>query len=278
MGARSLLENGELRKDLPREFGRLKYIRIAGFGKGREPLIECSCKCGAIVVRCWQHLRSGRTTSCGCLKHEATVARLTTHGASKTVEHKLWEAMIERCENRNNKHFGLYGGRGIKVCARWRESFAAFLSDMGKRPSTSHSLDRFPNTNGNYEPSNVRWATSKQQGRNKRNNRLLEFNGETLCASEWAERYGLDPSALGARLRLGWSIEAAITTPISERIIELNGERISLTKLAARLGLRPSCLSRRLDRGWSLEEAIATPSTRPAIFCAAPIQAPEEME
>jgi hypothetical protein len=212
MGARSLIENGELRKDLPRQFGRLTYIRIAGFGKGREPLIECLCACGLVVVRCWQHLRKGLTTSCGCFRSETAAAQMTKHGDATSPTYICWRAMLERCTNANHPDYHLYGGRGILVCERWRESFAHFRDDMGERPSSRHSIDR-EEANGNYEPGNCRWATPTEQGRNKRNTIMLKFNGETLPLVEWAERYGIGHHTIRARLKAGVPIGAAITTP-----------------------------------------------------------------
>lgn len=107
-----------------------------------------------------------------------------------------------------------YAERGIGVCDRWL-SFENFLADMGEKPGPEFSLDRRINVNGNYEPSNCRWATQVQQHRNKRSNRLLTWRGETLPTSEWAERVGIERHTIGYRIRHGWSVEAALTTPAS---------------------------------------------------------------
>lgn len=121
--------------------------------------------------------------------------------------------MVDRCENPQNKAFSHYGGRGIAVCARWR-SFKDFLTDAGSRPSPKHSIDRIDNDRG-YEPGNVRWATQKEQTRNTRANKLLTFNGETLCMSEWAERTGIGSPTIRTRLVLGWSVADALTRPVT---------------------------------------------------------------
>jgi hypothetical protein len=136
------------------------------------------------------------------------------HGGSYTPEYRAWVRMIQRCENSNGPEFPGYGGRGIRVCARWRDSFEAFREDMGPKPSAGHSLDRFPDQNGDYEPGNCRWATNKQQSRNTRSNRLLTFNGETHCLAEWAAVTGVNSMALRSRLRKGWAVERALTTPV----------------------------------------------------------------
>ncbi len=218
MGAKSLLKNGELRDDLPRRYGRLTYIRVAFLGPGKEPNLELRCDCGKVVIRCWQHVRSGRTASCGCFGKEIRRKALTIHGRSKTLLHRVWCAMIERCEDKNNKCFYLYGGRGIKVCDRWRNSFSNFLADMGERPGKEYSLDRHPDKDGNYEPGNVRWATSSQQGRNKRNNRLITHNGETKCLADWADSSGIPASNIYSRMKIGWSFERAISTPVRRQL------------------------------------------------------------
>jgi hypothetical protein len=116
--------------------------------------------------------------------------------------------MRQRCQNPKNPSFAYYGGRGIVVCARW-SSFGLFLADVGRRPSSNHSLDRI-DTNGHYEPGNVRWATAKVQNRNKRSNSELTIAGETLTVAEWAERTGVDPSTLHKRIRAGWEPELCV--------------------------------------------------------------------
>jgi hypothetical protein len=135
------------------------------------------------------------------------------YGVSKLPEYGIWCGMIKRCENKNTKCFENYGGRGIRVCDRWRHSFPNFLADMGPRPSPNHSLDRFPDQNGDYEPSNVRWASSTQQSRNLRRNHTLTFNGTTKTLGEWASEFHLLQSTLSRRLISGWSVEEALTTP-----------------------------------------------------------------
>lgn len=133
-----------------------------------------------------------------------------------------WTHMISRCEDRGTESYPRYGGRGIGVCKRWRESFAAFAADMGMRPSPKHSIDRI-NPNGNYEPGNCRWATPKEQARNKRRNLLLSAFGVTRCAAEWSELMGINSDTLRARLFiLGWSVEKTLLTPAARRRLRAN--------------------------------------------------------
>lgn len=118
-------------------------------------------------------------------------------------EYTAWAGMKSRCSDPNSSRYPYYGGRGIKVCDRWRDSFAAFLVDVGPRPSPDHSLDRM-DPNGNYEPGAVRWATRKEQQRNRRNNRFLTIFGQRRTLAEWAEIGGLHPYTLLSRINAGW--------------------------------------------------------------------------
>jgi hypothetical protein len=173
-------------------------------------LFLCECDCGERIEALLCNLRTGKSTSCGCLKIERAVEARRTHGLSQTPEYSVWADMLVRCHNPNHKHFARYGGRGIKVCDRWRNSCQAFISDVGTRPSRLHTLDRI-NNDGDYEPSNVRWATQKQQCRNTSRNVLLTFNGETRCIAEWSEVTGINRVTIADRLRRKLPVEAVLT-------------------------------------------------------------------
>lgn len=132
---------------------------------------------------------------------------------SETPEWLAWWRMIHRCTNPKNPKYGSYGGRGITVCKRWRNSFAAFLKDIGPRPSTAHSLDRIDN-DGDYRPSNCRWATRQQQAGNRRSCHLITFRGKTLTIAEWSRRTSIHRTAITSRIfQRGWSVKKALTTP-----------------------------------------------------------------
>jgi hypothetical protein len=139
------------------------------------------------------------------------------HGAARrgrqTPEYVAWMAMKARCANPRTRDYELYGGRGVRVCDRWLESFESFLADVGRRPSPKHSLDRHPNKDGNYEPGNVRWATMSEQNRNKRTTHFLTYDGVTLCVTDWAKRLGMSDSNLCRRVKR-WGVERAITAPV----------------------------------------------------------------
>ena len=135
------------------------------------------------------------------------------HGYSRTPEYRCWADMKTRCINPNHKWFDHYGGRGITVCNRWKESFEDFLADVGFRPSSKHTLDRYPNNNGNYEPSNVRWATRKQQIDNRRNSRLVRVGSKLIPVADVIRERGLNRRLVCGRIERGWTPEKAVNTP-----------------------------------------------------------------
>lgn len=178
----------------------------------RRGLYLCKCECGTLRPVCGSNLRSGNSTSCGCYKREYAAGLNWKHGLTGTQMHSLWLSMIARCECLSHEAYDNYGGRGIKVCERWHD-FVTSLKDVGPRPSPKHSLDRIDN-GGNYEPGNCRWATSQQQCRNTRRNRMITFKGRTLCAISWAEEVNKSARAIYCRLANGWSIEDALIRPV----------------------------------------------------------------
>lgn len=152
-------------------FGRLIVLSFAGRSKGGDALWRCRCDCGIIKIILGSHLQSGHAKSCGCLRRDMMRQRQEIHGESRpgqrSKEFRAWAAMKQRCLDNRRKDYKYYGGRGIKVCQRWLNSFENFLLDVGRAPTAELSIDRI-NNDGNYEPGNVRWATRLEQNQNKR--------------------------------------------------------------------------------------------------------------
>jgi hypothetical protein len=192
--------------------GRL--LIVAATRKYDKPAWLCLCDCGKNHVVKNADLRN--TKSCGCLRIDLGKSK-QTHGMLRSPEYEAWHAMKQRCTNPKNKAYANYGGRGIEVCDRWM-SFENFYADMGPRP-LGMSLDRIDN-DGPYNPKNCRWATTVQQGNNRRSNKRFVVNGEELTLSELSIRYGISVQTLSWRMyKLGMSaVEAATRAPLRVRV------------------------------------------------------------
>lgn len=192
-------------------FGRLTVQHFVCSANGNAVWC-CLCACGTPSLVRAPALRQGVTQSCGCLQQERRPTSHRTHGLTRTTLYTRWCHMIARCTNPNNPAFANYGGRGITVCARWRDSFEAFAADMGQ-PPIGCTLERRDN-NAGYEPANCYWASITQQANNKRSNRFITFTGETNTLAVWAQQLPISYTTLLHRLNAGWPIEKAFTTPV----------------------------------------------------------------
>lgn len=192
---------------------------------------------------------------------------MTIKSPSRHPLYPVWKTMIARCENPGHNRYHRYGGRGITVCAEWRDfdEFARWASKSGYRKGLQ--IDRI-NTDGNYEPSNCRWATSRDQNRNRSNNRLVTYSGVTKTLAEWADdpRSEVPYSVLWERMKDGWDFEDALTTPQRRkngyRVIAAFGEEKSITEWTTdeRCPDVPlSTMWKRINDGWSPERAISVP-------------------
>jgi hypothetical protein len=173
---------------------------------------ECLCTCGGSTIVSTQDLRSGNTRSCGCLRAEVGVV-IQTHGKTRTPEYRAWQKMKGRCYDPNDISFPNYGGRGIRVCDRWKDDPIAFMDDMGPRPGKGWSLDRI-DSSSDYSPENCRWATRTTQNRNSRRNRVLTLRGVTKTLAEWSALSGTSAILIHKRIQLGWSEEDAVYKPV----------------------------------------------------------------
>jgi hypothetical protein len=188
-------------------FERLTVVGLSHLDKNKSSYWLCKCVCGKDKVINKSSLIQGKSKSCGCLNQ--------THGEggfiqgsnlrNPTKEYSLWISIKGRCFNPKMKFFHRYGGRGITMCDRWKNSYEDFLEDVGRAPSSKHSLDRI-NVDGNYEPSNCKWATQKEQMNNTCRNRFIEWNGKKQTVIQWCEELNLNENKIRSRIKRNWDV------------------------------------------------------------------------
>lgn len=265
-------------------FDRLTVLAVGSklSGKKKKTYAVCSCSCGEtnLVIRL-DSVTKGITRSCGCYHEEQN----QTHGLTNHHYYKRWAHMLDRCNNPENPAYKYYGGRGIKVCDRWYD-VRNYVADLPDGYKSGLEIDRIDN-NGNYEPGNVRWATSKENGRNKRNNVLLTYNGQTKTITEWSEITGIHHTTIKDRIdKQGMTVEQALTLPLvsdSERAKKTcakrweghvkkvhvsktdrkirkflyDGEELTTKQLSDKTGISAKLLSKRLcEYNWPIEKAV----------------------
>lgn len=213
MAAADSIGRGHRFKDVTgQRFNRLTVIELSHMK--RCAYWRCKCDCGNEVVVPIDGLTTGHTKSCGCHKRDNTHRVKYRHGREPKDVWHAWCHVRARCYNPKNKSYHRYGGRGIRVCDRWLNSFEAFRDDMRPRPSPQHSIERKDN-DGDYTPDNCTWATKKAQARNRRSSVLVEYQGRTQCVTAWAEELGIKAHTLYRRVFVSkWEIERALTTPV----------------------------------------------------------------
>lgn len=240
-------------------FGRLVVVAEAEQTSRTSKFFICRCDCGVQKHVRKDYLYTGGAVSCGCYHREAASKRARTHGmagVNRPVEYDAWAHMLRRCYTPQTPGYHHYGGRGIAVCDRWRNSFENFLEDMGHRPAKGYSLDRI-DVNGNYEKTNCRWATAKTQCNNKRDNVYIEFQGERLTEAQWRRRLGFPRGVIIYRIKHGWSAEDALTTPPGTTLVQ--------TKSCTRCGKE---FTKRHDAKYCHSCASTRPSAKPMRFAA----------
>lgn len=201
-------------------FGSLMVERRGPDAPSGQVRWECSCVCGKKTLVYTKHLRSGATRSCGCRSaYEPVTAHGEARRGNRSPEYRVWVGIKARCLNPNFWLYKYYGGRGIKISERWvgEHGYENFVADVGRKPSSDHSLDRIDN-DGDYAPGNVRWATRREQARNTRRNRAITWRGKSRILVEWAEHLQIPYKVLHNRLnKCGWSVDRAFTTPYTRR-------------------------------------------------------------
>lgn len=197
-------------------FGRLtvqELVQRDSAANGYVTKWKCRCDCGGTTITRTACLRNGTTRSCGCLRSELSAARKRVHNGKGTRLYAIWKGICSRCHNTHRSCYDRYGGRGISMCDEWRD-FATFREwAHANGYNDKLSIDRIDN-NGGYTPENCRWVDDYAQAHNKRNNRIIEFQNEKLCLAEWGRRLGCNGQVISDRLKRGWSVQQALTTPV----------------------------------------------------------------
>ena len=241
-----------------RRFGKL-VVRRPAERKNRGRQWECVCDCGNVAVKAERHLLSGDTESCG---HRCALWFAKRHGGHDLPEYNVWSGMKRRCCCQTSDDYHRYGGRGIRVCERWLNSFADFLADMGPRPSPDHQLERIDN-DGNYEPGNCRWATRLEQARNTRRNLVIEIDGRSQSFSAWCEEIGVSGSAIYSRVVSHGTtheeeIRRVIQTGRTDLSRRLAPETVAAIRTAIAAGESQRSIARRLGVSRAAIRDIAT--------------------
>jgi len=250
-------------------FGRLTVVSVAEIRK-----VACLCSCGRTTQTNKYDLLYGRTVSCGCYSLEMSKKRIEkvnwSHGKSGTYEHKHWWQMVRRCTDRSFTLYEKYGGSGILISKQWvgTGGFVNFLDHIGESPSKRHTIDRVDNS-GSYIPGNVRWATPKEQSRNRSTTIMISAFGRTQCIQDWADEMKIGHSTIQRRLAGGWDHELAVSAPARSvktvksdaRIITAFGRSQHLAAWAKETGINRKTITSRIRSGKSPEDAL-TPSKR----------------
>lgn len=244
----------------------LRYSHRTGLPRSRT-YWWCRCDCGTEKAVIAHSLRNGTSNSCGCRTPGIVGRAATTHGLSRHPGYRTYRAMRKRCEWPADESWGLYGGRGIKVCEKW-DTFEAFWADMGPswRPGTW--IERI-DVNGNYEPSNCTWATPIEQGANRRNNVILETPDGPMTLMQASRKYGIGYQTISARIRYGWKMEdlfLPVTKDNSRRelnvIINTPDGPMIAARAAKKYGLGVPTLFARIWAGWPEEDLLVPPGQR----------------
>lgn len=251
-----------------KKYGHLTVIGLSDKMSGRKSYWYCQCDCGNEVEVRSDHLTTGNTLSCGCLKKAQDRINLTKfhrHKESHTKLHDTWSRIKQRCLNPNNKSYVNYGGRGITICKEWSESYESFRDwSLNNGYADNLSIDRI-DVNGNYEPSNCRWANAKQQANNRRSNLSVTYNGKTKTLKQWSEIFDLSYSVLSRRYKTGLrgsELFAPLETKYMPKVVYYNGESHNLAEWARIYNLNRRTVQERYNKGIRPPELFEKPKKR----------------
>lgn len=235
-------------------FGRLLAIEQTGMNRSGNAVWKCLCDCGTERFVDGNNLRRGDVRSCGCLARETSSALHRRHGMTGTKVHKAWLSMLYRCNNPNCEFYKNYGARGIRVEF---DSFEAFYAEIGDPPTSRHSVDRFPDNNGNYRAGNVRWATMAEQRRNSRQNHNLSHEGRKQVITDWAHEKGLRKSTIRSRIERSKTTEEALApVTLGTLSLTLNGETRTVIEWAEHTGIKEEVIRLRMFREWPVDKIL----------------------
>jgi hypothetical protein len=217
-----------------KRYTRLTVVRLAK--RSGKTYWECLCDCGATVVVSGGNLSSGNSKSCGCLCKERTSAASKTHGMSEHPLFKVWSGIKKRCTNPKTERWPVYGGRGIKICDRWKDSFENFYADMAPGYQKGLQIDRIDN-DGDYCPENCRWVTAKENSRNRRSNRLIDTPWGRITVKEASEKAGVADVTIRKRLKRGLSGTPLLQPAPAVRVFDTPWGRLPLSQAAELSGV-----------------------------------------
>lgn len=239
-----------------KRFSSIVAISPSGKATSGDTKWLFKCDCGTEFVANGYYARSGKITTCKVCAAERTRIASVKHGMSATPEFEIWTGMQTRCYNKNSSSFKNYGGRGISICDEWKNSFENFLRDMGKRPSPKHSIERSHN-DGDYEPSNCKWATPEEQANNRRTNVNVTIDGITKPLGTWAKEFGIHPAGAYKRYRDGLR-ELDLFSSRAKKITH-NGITDTFSGWSNRTGIKTQTIAMRISKyGWTPEKAVTT--------------------